>query len=93
MQCASSTATSGGSSSRARAAKLPDSKRSGATYSSLYSPRAALSRTRRSCAAVSELFMKAAGMPAALSAATWSFMREIRGETTSVTPGSSSAGI
>ena len=36
--------------------------------------------------------MNAAGMPACSSAATWSFIREISGETTRATPGSSSAG-
>ena len=35
----------------------------------------------------------AAGMPASLSASTWSRIREISGEMTMVTPGSSVAGI
>ena len=37
--------------------------------------------------------MYAAGMPAALSPLTWSCISEISGEITSVSPGSSSAGI
>ena len=36
--------------------------------------------------------MYAAGMPAWARAATWSFIREISGETTSVIPGSIRAG-
>ena len=39
-----------------------------------------------------ELLRNAAGTPAFSSAITWSFIREMRGEITSVTPGSSSAG-
>ena len=41
---------------------------------------------------VMELLTKAAGMPAASRAATWSFIREIRGEMTSESPGSIRAG-
>ena len=35
--------------------------------------------------------MKVAGSPRATSPSTWSFMRAIKGETTTVTPSSSSA--
>jgi hypothetical protein len=41
---------------------------------------------------VSVLFTKAAGSPRAVSASTWSFMSEMSGETTTVSPGSMSAG-
>ena len=36
--------------------------------------------------------MKAAGMPMAVSAATWSFISEMSGDITSVIPGSMMAG-
>ena len=68
------------------------SKRSGATYSSLISPRsAASSRAVISPEGRVEL-MNVAGTPAASSASTWSFMSEMRGDTTRVTPGSSVPG-
>ena len=48
---------------------------------------------RAYCAGVSVLFRYAARTPACVSDSTWSCIREISGEITSVTPGSSSAGI
>ena len=58
--------------------------------------RAARARSRRSRSArsssESEELMKVAGMPRAVSCSTWSFISAMRGETTSVTPGSSTAG-
>jgi len=44
------------------------------------------------CAAVSELLICVALTPACVSALTWSFISEIKGEITSVTPGSIRAG-
>ena len=40
-----------------------------------------------------EEFIKAAGIPFALSPSTWSFMSAIKGDTTTVTPSVVTAGI
>jgi hypothetical protein len=45
------------------------------------------------CFSVRELFMYAACIPASFNARTWSFIREISGEITSVIPDSIKAGI
>ena len=92
MQWASSTATTGMVSAAASARKPGLASRSGAMYSSLYAPPRAFAMTSAISAVSSELFRQAAGTPACSSAATWSFISEISGEMTSVTPGRSSAG-
>ena len=93
MQCASSTASSETPTSRSRSAVVPKSNRSGARYSSFTSPR--VTRAMRSEISPEErvLFTKVAAMPRAVSASTWSFIREINGLMTTVSPGSTSAGI
>ena len=58
-QCASSTHTSEICALRAKCAKPGVSRRSGAAYTILYTPRAALSSALRHCASVSELLMYA----------------------------------
>ena len=74
------------------AAALLASNRSGATYSSFRSPRTARAIRSEICADDSVLLTKAAVMPRATSASTWSFISEMSGDTTTVSPGSSSAG-
>jgi hypothetical protein len=92
MQCASSIASSATPMSRRRSAVFPKSKRSGATYSIFSSPRAARWKRSAACALLRVLLTNAAGRPRAVSASTWSFMSEMSGDTTIVSPGSSSAG-
>jgi hypothetical protein len=48
--------------------------------------------TARASSALSELSSRAAAIPRARSASIWSFISAISGETTTVTPSSSSAG-
>ena len=69
-----------------------DLKRSGATYTSRYSPRR--KADCRSCRSLSgsELFTNVAAMARARNASTWSFISATSGETTTVVPSSSSAG-
>ena len=75
-----------------RSAVLPKSKRSGATYSSLMSPRMARASRSEICDDVSVLLTNVAGSPRAVSASTWSFISEMSGEMTTVSLGSISAG-
>ena len=57
-----------------------------------YFPAATPSSAFAHWAGVRELLMNAAATPACVSAPTWSFISEMSGETTTVTPGMSSAG-
>ena len=68
------------------------SRRSGATYSILYSPMPARWKVFSYSSGDSIELMHAAGMPMAVSAVTWSFISEMSGDTTSVSPFSISAG-
>ena len=72
--------------------KLALSRRSGATYNSLYFPARIPRIVDENSASVSVLFRHTAGTPDAFSDATWSAISDINGEMTSVTPGRSSAG-
>jgi len=92
-QWASSTATSEIGTRVAKLWNRSVSSRSGATYSSLMSPCAACASTMACSSPPWVVLTYAAGMPASLSASTWSRIREISGETTMVTPGSNVAGI
>ena len=76
----------------ARDRKPSVSSRSGAAYKSLYSPWRAPDITLKYSSWERDEFMYAAGMPDCKSAPTWSFIREIRGDITSVSPGSIRAG-
>ncbi len=92
-QCASSTATSEIGTREAKLRNRPVSKRSGATYSSLIRPCNAWASTMP-CSSMSwVVLMNAAGMPKSFRASTWSRIREINGDITTVIPGSSVAGI
>ena len=92
MQWASSTASSGTLMPVIALRNDGDLNRSGATYTSRYSPRR--SAACRSCRSPSlnELLTKVAAMPRARSASTWSFISARSGETTMVVPSRSRAG-
>lgn len=79
-------------SSLARDKKLSVSKRSGATYSSLYVPSRAFLILSRTSEESSVLLISAAAIPMLTSASTWSFIKEINGEMTIVTPSNKRAG-
>jgi hypothetical protein len=72
--------------------KRSPSKRSGATYRSFTAPRSAAISLVDCSSGESDELMKVAGTPAAASASTWSFISEISGLTTRVSPGRSIAG-
>ena len=71
---------------------ISESARSGETYSIFSIPFPSIVATSFSSVLLRLLFRKAAGMPFARNASTWSFMSAMRGETTIVSPSSISAG-
>ena len=98
MQCASSTATKRTPQVRSRARNpSPPSptRRSGVTYSSRQRPASRSAYTRRRSSGVIEAFRAPAVTPLATRPSTWSFISEMRGDTTRPTPppGSTRAGI
>jgi hypothetical protein len=92
MQCASSTATEASPSARRRSKKPSIIKRSGATKRSFVAPRSSDSCTARRSPTLCALVSIAAGTPFWSRPSTWSFISEISGLTTTVSPSRTSAG-
>jgi hypothetical protein len=92
MQCASSTANSAIGVRRRSARNRSFVKRSGATYSSRSSPDAIRAPTAVASSRARLESSRADGIPRAASASIWSFISAIRGDTTTVSPSSRSAG-
>ena len=82
----------GAAAARANAWNCGLDSRSGATYMIWYQPSLARLSTVFCCPGVSVELRYAGRAPAALSENTWSAMSETSGLTTSVSPGSMSAG-
>src|SRR6185312_353518 len=92
-QCASSIANSASGVASSRSRQRSVSRRSGATYRRSSSPARAWRSTFCACAQVILELSAAARTPASSSAATWSCIKAMSGETTTPTPLRSSAGI
>ncbi len=93
MQCASSTTNSGTVSSWRIDTKASSSSFSGVTNTIFIWPDAIRATAAISCSSDRvELRATVAVMPRSASMSSWSFISAISGETTTVVPGSSSAG-
>ena len=92
MQCASSIANIATFHEASRARNCACISRSGATYSSRNSPRSRPAITCCACAHGSVEFSIATAIPCRRSESTWSFISAISGDTTTVSPGRTSAG-
>ena len=92
MQCASSTARRHAPHASTAETSLGSSSLSGATYRRSSSPSRACDSTAARSGPVCALVRQSAATPAWRSDPTWSAMSEIRGDTTTATPGSMMAG-
>ena len=86
MQWASSMATNDNPADLRNSKVCGCTNRSGATYNSRNRPARISSATRRFSLGDWELLMHSAETPLVLRASTWSFIREISGETTTARP-------
>src|SRR5664280_3059081 len=93
IQCASSTANIDTFNLPSNLVKSAEFKRSGEIYNNFKVPFKLCSIISFYSWADNELLRNSAAIPFALSASTWSFINEIKGEITIVTPSNINAGI